>query len=152
MTILEIKHHAHPDRKEKAAMSSSTNKVILSGTLAGKPVTQAAEGDRKMVGLLIMTMRPGQDSRSGEKQARQEWHRIVITHERLAAFAEVNLDQGDEVYLKGELQTDVWQSETLDWRALTKIVLSGEAHQLRRLTGHDQERSTQHYPILDQAA
>ena len=78
----------------------------------------------------------------------------MIVHEDLAAFAEANLGQGDDVYLEGELHTERWLSETFETRTLTKIILWQDAHQLRRLADHDQEQrasSACRHPLLDAA-
>jgi single stranded DNA-binding protein len=135
-------------------MSLSLNKVILAGTLADKPVVREIEGGQKMVGLSIVTEHHWCDAKSGKKQQSQEWHRIVIIHEPLAAFAEANLSRDDDVYLEGELFTERWLSRTFESRTLTKIILWQEAHQLRRLTGHDQEPRASfacRHPLLDAA-
>ena len=135
-------------------MSLSLNKVILAGTLADKPVINEIEGGQKMVGLSIVTTRHWCDGKTGQEQEDQEWHRVVIIFEPLAAFAEANLVQGDEVYIEGELHTEFWLSETFESRTLTKIILWQEGHQLRRLADRDQQRATsarKHHPLLDAA-
>ena len=135
-------------------MSLSLNKVILAGTLADKPMIREIEGGQKMVGLSIVTTRQWRDATSDEDQLGQEWHRVLIVHEDLAAFAEANLRRDDEVYIEGELHTERWLSETFETRTLTKIILWQEAHQLRRLADHDQDQrasSACRHPLLDAA-
>ena len=132
----------------------SMNKVILIGSLADKPQIRETEGGQKMVGLSIVTTRHWRDLKSGEEQLGREWHRVVIVHEDLAAFAEAKLVKSDEVYIEGELHTERWLSETFETRTLTKIILWQEAHQLRRLADHDQDQqasSACQHPLLDAA-
>ncbi len=134
----------------------SMNKVILIGSLADKPQVRETGGGQKIVGLSIVTTRHWRDLKSGEEQQGQEWHRVVIVHEDLAAFAEAKLAKSDDVYLEGELLTERWMSETFETRTLTKIILWQEAHQLRRLADHDHNQEQRAYsvcqhPLLDVA-
>ena len=123
-------------------MAFSLNKVTLAGTLADKPMIRKIEGDQKMVGLSIITTRRWRDAYDDEEQQSQEWHRVLVLHEDLAAFAEAKLAPDDQVYIEGELQTERWLSETFETRTLTKIILWRDAHQLRCLTGDCQEKRT----------
>ena len=109
----------------------SVNKVILMGVLADQPVVRK-HGDRKIVGLSVFTIRPwGQDGRGSALD--KEWHRIVITHPDLAAYAQANLEKDDPIYLEGELQTTSWLDATYIRRSLTRILLWQEGDRLRRI-------------------
>ena len=134
-------------------MPLSLNKVILAGVLADKPVVREVEGGRKMVGLSIVTTRHWSDAKNGKPQEGKEWHRVVIIHQPLATFAEAHLATGDEVYIEGELHTEFWRGDTFEWRALTKIILWQDGHQLRRFKDDDQPApsASQHHPLLDVA-
>ena len=132
-------------------MSLSLNKVTLAGTLADTPAIRKIEGGRKMVGLSIVTTHRWRDANSDKEQLSQEWHRVLIVHEDLARFAEARLNRDDEVYIEGELHTERWLSETFETRTLTKIILWQDAHQLRRLPDHGQEKrasSARQHPLL----
>jgi len=132
-------------------MSLSLNKVTLAGILADKPMIRQIEGGQKMVGLSIVTTRKWRDANNDEEQLSQEWHRVLIVHEDLVAFAEAKLTRDDQVYIEGELHNERWLSETFETRNLTKIILWQDAHQLRRLTDRDQEKrssSARQHPQL----
>lgn len=115
----------------------SVNKVILIGTLADEPVVRDVEGECKMVGLSLFTLRRCYDASSGERQEDKEWHQVVIVDERLTGYAETQLAKDDQVYLEGELQTMRWRDDTYTWRSLTRIILWREGDQLRRVTDQD---------------
>jgi len=132
-------------------MAFSLNKVTLAGTLADKPMIRKIEGDQKMVGLSIVTTCRWCDTIREAKQTSQEWHRVLVIHEDLAAFAETKLNRNDQVYIEGELHTERWMSETFETRTLTKIILWQDVHQLRRLPDHGQEKrasSARQHPLL----
>jgi single-strand DNA-binding protein len=112
----------------------SLNKVMLIGCLDDKPQVREVEGGQKMVGLSVVTTRHGQDAETSEQRQGREWHRVVIIDERLAAFAETYLGRDDQVYIEGQLHTERWQDDTYQWRSLTKILLSQDGGQLRRLS------------------
>lgn len=135
-------------------MSLSLNKVVLAGTLADAPMIREIEGGGKMVGLSIVTTRQWCDVADGDERRDQEWHRVLIVHEGLAAFAEAHLRRDDQVYIEGELHTERWLSETFERRTLTKVILWQAAHQLRRLADDDHERQASlscRHPLLDAA-
>ena len=127
-------------------MALSLNKVILAGTLADTPLVRETDAGRKMVGLSIVTTRQWQNAESGKAEQGHEWHRVVIVQASLAAFAETELGKGDDVYLEGELHTEFWRDDTYEWRALTKVILWQDAHQLRRLTDQDRRPSGSSMP------
>ena len=136
-------------------MAFSLNKVILAGTLADEPRLRETNSGQRMAGLSIVTTRQWCDAESGKAEEGQEWHRVVILHTSLVAFAEAHLVQGDDVYLEGELHTEFWRDETYEWRTLTKIILWQDAHQLRRLSDQDQRQpgaSARQTPPLLEAA
>ena len=66
---------------------------------------------------------------------------VVIIEERMAALAEAHLQNGDQVYVEGQLHTECWQDETYQWRSLTKILVWHESDQLRKLTPDDDTTS-----------
>ena len=132
-------------------MAMSLNKVTLAGTLVDKPMIRKIEGGQKMVGLSIVTTCRWRDTNNGEEQLSQEWHRVLVLHEDLAAFAEAKLTRDDQVYIEGELHTERWLSETFETWNLTKIVLWQQGHQLRRLPAEEREKrtlSTSQHPVL----
>lgn len=111
----------------------SRDKITLIGRLEDKPFVKNVEGDQMMVGLSVTTTRHWYDPSTGEEWAGQEWHRIVITDEHLAAFAEMHLDRDDEIYIEGELRTEYQQDKEHRWHSLTTILLSHGDDQLRFL-------------------
>ena len=109
----------------------SVNKVILMGVLADQPVVRE-HGDCKIVGLSVFTIRPW--TQEAEKQALdREWHRVVITHPDLVAYAENSLGKDDGIYLEGELQTTSWLDATYVRQSLTRVLLWQNGDRLRRI-------------------
>ncbi len=126
----------------------SLNKVTLIGELVEAPVIRDLENGSKAVGLSVMTTGRWVDADRVEKFCK-EWHRVVIIHASLVAFAEAELQQGDDIYIEGELHTEVWLSETFETRTLTKVVLWQDGHLLRRLDESAPATSTaEHHPIF----
>ncbi len=115
----------------------SVNKVILMGVLADQPVVRQ-HGDRKIVGLSVFTIRPWSQEGRGSALDR-EWHRVVITHPDLAAYAEASLEKDDPIYLEGELQTTSWLDATYVRQSLTRVLLWQDGDRLRRIDdeGHE---------------
>ncbi len=112
-------------------MMLSVNKVILMGVLADQPIVRK-HGGRKIVGLSVFTVRPwSQDGRGSALN--REWHRVVITHPDLVAYAEASLEKDDPIYLEGELQTASWLDATYVRQSLTRILIWQDGDRLRRI-------------------
>jgi single-strand DNA-binding protein len=82
---------------------ASVNKVILIGNLGRDPETRYTIGGDAVTTLNIATSEQWKD-KSGEKQERTEWHRVVL-FARLAEIAGEYLKKGRSVYIEGRLQT-----------------------------------------------
>ena len=82
---------------------ASVNKVILLGNLGRDPDTRYTTGGDAVTNLNIATSEQWKD-KSGEKQERTEWHRVVLFG-RQAEIAAEYLKKGRSVYVEGRLQT-----------------------------------------------
>jgi single-strand DNA-binding protein len=82
---------------------ASVNKVILLGNLGRDPETRYTTGGDAITNLNIATNEQWKD-KSGEKQERTEWHRVVLFG-RQAEIAGEYLKKGRTVYIEGRLQT-----------------------------------------------
>ena len=82
---------------------ASVNKVILLGNLGRDPETRYTTGGDAVTNLNIATSETWKD-KSGEKQERTEWHRVVLFG-RQAEIAGEYLKKGRSVYIEGRLQT-----------------------------------------------
>jgi len=82
---------------------ASVNKVILIGNLGRDPETRYTTGGDAITNLNIATSEQWKD-KSGEKQERTEWHRVVLFG-RQAEIAGEYLKKGRSVYIEGRLQT-----------------------------------------------
>ena len=82
---------------------ASVNKVILIGNLGRDPETRYTTGGDAITNLNLATSEQWKD-KSGEKQERTEWHRVVLFG-RQAEIAGEYLKKGRSVYIEGRLQT-----------------------------------------------
>src|SRR5512134_2028556 len=82
---------------------ASVNKVILLGNLGRDPETRYTTGGDAVTNLSIATSEQWKD-KSGEKQEKTEWHRVVLFG-RQAEVAGEYLKKGRSVYIEGRLQT-----------------------------------------------
>lgn len=84
------------------------NKIILVGRLGRDPEMFDAGGSRK-ANFTVATDETYKD-RSGEKQKRTEWHR-VIAWGKLAEVCENYVHKGDLVFIEGRIQTRQFESQ-----------------------------------------
>ncbi len=101
----------------------SVNKVILVGRLGRDPETRYTSSGQAVCNFTLATDESFRD-RSGERQKRTEWHRIVLWG-KLAEIAQQYLKKGALVYLEGRIQTRQWDDRDGNKRTTTEIVASG---------------------------
>jgi single-strand DNA-binding protein len=115
-------------------MAGSANKVILVGNLGADPEVRTMQSGDKLVNLSVATSETWKD-KSGDRQERTEWHRVVIFNDNLATVAEKYLRKGSKVYLEGQLQTRKWQDQNGADRYSTEVVLQRYRGELTMLDG-----------------
>ncbi|MGH9715674.1 MAG: single-stranded DNA-binding protein [Candidatus Acidiferrales bacterium] len=87
----------------------SVNKAILVGRLGRDPETRYTSGGQAVANFTLATDETFKD-RSGERQKRTEWHRIVLWG-KLAEIAQQYLKKGMLVYVEGRIQTRQWEDK-----------------------------------------
>ena len=103
-------------------MAGSINKVILVGNLGRDPEIRHTNAGQKIVHLTVATSDTWKD-KTGERQERTEWHRVVVFNTNLADFAERFLRKGSKVYIEGALQTRKYTDASGQEKFTTEIVL-----------------------------
>ena len=103
-------------------MAGSINKVTLVGNLGRDPEIRHSTAGQKIAHLSVATSDTWKD-KSGERQERTEWHRVVIFNANLADFAERFLKKGSKVYVEGALQTRRYTDQSGQERFTTEVVL-----------------------------
>lgn len=114
---------------------AGVNRVIIVGNLGSDPEIRHTQGGDAVATLSVATSETWKD-KSGEKQERTEWHRVVMWR-RLAEIAQQYLRKGSKVYLEGKLQTRKWQAQDGSDRYTTEIV-ADQMQMLDSRTGGDQ--------------
>ena len=102
-------------------MRKGINKVILVGNLGADPEVRYMPSGGAVTNVSIATTDSWKDKKSGERQERTEWHRVVFFN-RLAEIAGEYLRKGAQVYVEGRLQTRKWQGQDGQDRYSTEIV------------------------------
>ena len=85
------------------------NKVTLVGRLGKDPETRYTSGGQAVATFSLATDETYKD-RSGERQKRTEWHRIVMWG-KLAEIGQQYLKKGTLVYLEGRIQSRQWEDK-----------------------------------------
>jgi single-strand DNA-binding protein len=98
----------------------SVNKAILVGRLGKDPETRYTSGGQAVCNFSLATDESFKD-RSGERQKRTEWHRIVVWAKQ-AEIAQQYLRKGSLVYVEGRIQTRQWDDKEGQKRTTTEIV------------------------------
>ena len=98
----------------------SINKVILIGNLGSDPELRVTPSGVEVANFSLATTESWTD-KSGERQERAEWHRIVLWR-RLAEVAGQYLKKGSKIYIEGKLQTRSWEDQNGQKRYTTEVV------------------------------
>jgi len=94
------------------------NKVQLIGFLGADPDVRYTQEQEAVARVRIATSETWK--KSGEKQERTEWHRVVFFG-KLAEIAGEYLKKGSSLYVEGHLQTRSWEKDGEN-RYTTEIV------------------------------
>jgi len=98
---------------------ASVNKVILIGNLGRDPELRCTPQGKPVATLSIATTERW-TNKSGEKQERTEWHRVVLWG-RQAEVANQYLKKGSPCYIEGRITTRSWEDKDKVKRYTTEI-------------------------------
>jgi single-strand DNA-binding protein len=98
---------------------AGVNKVILIGNLGRDPELRYTPGGQAVANFTLATTESF-SNKSGERQERTEWHRIVAWG-RQAELCAQYLAKGRTVYVEGRLQTREWENKEGQKQRTTEI-------------------------------
>lgn len=99
---------------------SSVNKMILIGNVGKDPDVKFTPGGQAVANFTIACNESWKD-KSGEKQERVEWVRIVAWG-KLAELCGQYLVKGRQVYIEGKMQTREWTDKENVKKWTTEVV------------------------------
>lgn len=134
---------AHTFTTQEENMPRGLNKVMIIGNLGADPEIRETPNGSKVANLRIATTDTWTD-KSGTRQERTEWHRVVMFN-RLAEIAGEYLAKGSKVYVEGRLQTRQWTDKEGVERYTTEIT----ALELQMLDRRDQKEQRRSTPDFD---
>jgi single-strand DNA-binding protein len=97
----------------------SVNKVILVGRLGQNPEVRYTPSGAAVANFSVATNESWTD-KSGQKQERTEWHRIVVWG-KLAELCNQYLSKGRQAYIEGRLQTREWNDKDGNKKYTTEV-------------------------------
>jgi single-strand DNA-binding protein len=97
----------------------SVNKVILVGNLGRDAELRYTPGGAAVSTLNMATTETWND-KSGQKQEKTEWHRVVFWGKVAESLTEY-LTKGKQVYVEGRLETRQWNDKDGNKRYTTEI-------------------------------
>ncbi len=122
------------------------NKVILIGRLGTDPEVKTTPQGMTVARLSLATSENWTD-KSGQKQERTEWHRIVVWG-KLGELCGKYLAKGRQAYIEGRLQTRSWEDPQGQKKYTTEIVAtsvqflgSGNSTEASAHTNHEPSQS-----------
>jgi len=97
----------------------SVNKVILVGNLGRDAELRDTPGGAAVATLNMATTENWTD-KSGQKQEKTEWHRVVFWGKVAESLTEY-LTKGKQIYIEGRLETRQWNDKDGNKRDTTEI-------------------------------
>ncbi len=101
-------------------MASGVNKVFLIGRLGKDPEVKYTPSGGAVANFTMATSESWTD-KSGQKQEKTEWHRIVVWN-KLGELCGQYLSKGRQAFVEGRLQTREWLDKEGQKRYTTEIV------------------------------
>jgi len=87
---------------------SSVNKAIIVGNLGQDPEIRSMQSGDRVANLSVATSESWKD-KSGEKQEKTQWHKVVVFNQGLIKVCENYLKKGSKVYIEGQIETRSWE-------------------------------------------
>jgi len=97
----------------------SINKVMILGRLGQEPELKYTPNGTAVCNFSMATTENWTD-KSGQKQERTEWHRIVVWG-KLGELCNQYLSKGRQAFIEGALQTRSWEAQDGSKRYTTEI-------------------------------
>ena len=97
----------------------SVNKVILVGNLGRDAELRYTPGGAPVATINMATTEVWND-KSGQKQEKTEWHRVILWGKTAESLSEY-LTKGKQIYVEGRLQTREWNDKEGNKRYTTEI-------------------------------
>jgi len=116
------------------------NKATLIGNLGANPETRYMQDGTCVCNIRIATTERFKD-KSGERQDRTEWHRVVLWG-KLGEIAAQYLHKGSQVYIEGKIETRKWTNKegvdvyTTEIRASEMKMLGGKGGENQQRQAH----------------
>src|SRR5437660_8822728 len=107
------------DDKLESSSMGSVNKVILVGNLGRDAELRYTPGGAAVATLNMATTEVWND-KSGQRQEKTEWHRVVLWGKTAESLSEY-LTKGKQIYVEGRLQTRQWDDKDGNKRYTTEI-------------------------------
>lgn len=133
----------------------SVNKVVLIGNLGRDAELKYTPGGVGVATVNLATTETWND-KAGQKQAKTEWHRVVVWGKTAEALAEY-LVKGKQIYVEGRLQTREWTDKdgakrfTTEIRADKIVLLGGGVGKPTNGPAHVRDEDVGHgEPTLDE--
>jgi len=101
-------------------MAGGVNKAIVVGNLGSDPEVRFTPSGQAVANFRIATNESWTD-KSGQKQERTEWHRIVVWG-KLGELCGEYLAKGRQCYVEGRLQTREWTDKEGKKNYSTEII------------------------------
>ena len=121
-------------------------KVIIIGRLGANPEDKYLQDGTAVANFTVATSERWK-SKSGEKQERTEWHKLVVFG-RLAEVCSEYLKKGSLAYFEGKLQTRSWEDKDGIKRYVTEV----RVNEMEMLSSRQESRQevSKDEPDLDQ--
>ncbi len=97
----------------------SINKVLLLGRLGQDPELKYTPSGKAVCSFSLATSDSWKD-KSGQKQEKTEWHRVVVWG-KLAELCNQYLAKGRQAFVEGKLSTRQWEDKQGNKRYTTEI-------------------------------
>lgn len=91
-------------------MAGSVNKVILVGNVGVEPEIRNMQSGDRVANLSLATSETWKD-KSGERQERTQWHKVVVFNQNIVGVVEKYIHKGSKLYIEGQLETRSWEKD-----------------------------------------
>ena len=118
------------------------NKVILIGNVGSDPDVRQMPNGGRVANFSLATSEYWTD-KTGQRQSKTEWHKIVVYNENIVKLVEKAVHKGSKIYLEGMIKSRKYtsQQDGIE-RTIVEIVLQGFDSTIKLLDPRPRDNSS----------
>jgi len=111
------------------------NKAMLIGNVGADPEIKSFANGGRVANFSLATSRRWTDKQTGERREQTEWHRVIVSNDKLVGVVDDWVRKGSKLAVVGEIKTRKWTDRDGNDRFVTEVVVPNFNGEIELLGG-----------------